>query len=207
MLLTSYENRSLVKYFCATLTYNEYSPSTLIKLEDSHKQRLPNSTWECSWHVLSNCKQEFWSAGVISLANERPCNCVVHFTHSKSVEKCTAGVHVMAWNCVLCGFSAFYLFLLLSHINTSHNDDNYFAFCGISGCDRNFQKANSFSRHVREKHGAYLKSQREDVVLEKLRNGSGEFTDDSLIVVFLILADHSECCFESTLDLGFFIEG
>ena len=72
----------------------------------------------------------------------------------------------MAWNCVLCSFSALYLYLLLSHLNTNHNDGSYFAFCGIDGCVQNFQRANSFSRHVREKHGAYLNSQRENVVLE-----------------------------------------
>jgi len=85
----------------------------------------------------------------------------------------------MAWNCVLCSFSALYLYLLLSHLNTNHNDGSYFAFCGIDGCMQNFQRANSFSRHVREKHGAYLKSQRENVVLETKGNESGEFTDDS----------------------------
>ena len=84
----------------------------------------------------------------------------------------------MAWRCALCSFSALYLYLLLSHINTNHNDASYFAFCGISGCERTYEKANSFSRHVQENHGAILNSQREDVILETLGNGSGEFNDN-----------------------------
>lgn len=83
----------------------------------------------------------------------------------------------MSWNCAFCVFSTILLHLLLTHINTRHNDQkDFFAFCGIDGCDRRFQKANSFARHVREKHVSYLYSNRHDVDLQTLQNGTGEFS-------------------------------
>jgi len=84
---------------------------------------------------------------------------------------------MMSWNCAFCVFSTILLHLLLTHINTRHNDQkDFFAFCGIDGCDRRFQKANSFARHVREKHVSYLYSNRHDVDLQTLQNGTGEFS-------------------------------
>ena len=77
---------------------------------------------------------------------------------------------MMSWNCAFCVFSTILLHLLLTHINTRHNDQkDFFAFCGIDGCDRRFQKANSFARHVREKHVSYLYSNRHDVDLQTLQ--------------------------------------
>ena len=82
----------------------------------------------------------------------------------------------MIWICAFCScFSALYLYLLLSHINTKHNGDNNFsAYCGINGCSENFHKPNTFAKHVREKHKPYIYSLRQDVGVQTLENETGK---------------------------------
>ena len=83
----------------------------------------------------------------------------------------------MSWNCAFCVFSTIMLHLLLTHLNTRHNDKSDFSvFCGIDGCDRRFQKANTFARHVREKHSPWLYSYRQDVDVQTLENETGKYS-------------------------------
>lgn len=66
----------------------------------------------------------------------------------------------MSWNCGLCCFAALRLILLLTHINSRHSaDEDFSAVCGLNGCRRMFLRANTFVRHVREKHNHFLQSQ------------------------------------------------
>lgn len=67
---------------------------------------------------------------------------------------------IMSWKCGLCCFAALRLILLLTHINSRHSaDEDFSAVCGLDGCRRMFQRANTFVRHVREKHHHFLQSQ------------------------------------------------
>ena len=78
------------------------------------------------------------------------------------------------WRCPFCAFSAVLLHLLLTHINTSHNDEEqFFAYCGIEECEARFRRANSFAKHVREKHRTYLYSSRGNLMLQSTANGTG----------------------------------
>ena len=68
------------------------------------------------------------------------------------------------------------LHLLLTHINTQHNDQKDFSvFCGIDGCDQRFEKANTFARHIREKHGLYIYSERQDVDVQTPESETGKY--------------------------------
>lgn len=99
---------------------------------------------------------------------------------------------IMSWNCAFCVFSTILLHLLLTHINTSHNNDNNFlAYCGIDGCDRSFRKANTFARHVREKHRSYLYNNRQEVELQTLENKTGKFTLIYNYIMFVVLSTRS----------------
>lgn len=65
----------------------------------------------------------------------------------------------MVWKCAICAcFAALKLCFLLTHINTRHSTEELNTMCGIEGCGRTFQKANTFIRHVREKHHRFLRS-------------------------------------------------
>ena len=78
------------------------------------------------------------------------------------------------WRCAFCAFSAVLLHLLLTHINTSHNDDEqFFVYCGIDACEARFPRVNSLANHVREKHRTYLYSCRENLMLQSTANGTG----------------------------------
>lgn len=68
------------------------------------------------------------------------------------------------------------LHLLLTHINTQHDDQNDFSvFCGIDGCEQRFTKANTFARHVREKHWLYIYSERQHVNVQTLESETGKY--------------------------------
>ena len=83
---------------------------------------------------------------------------------------------MFSWKCAFCVFSTLFLHVLLTHLNTRHNSENdFFAYCGIDGCDGRFQKANTFARHVREKHRPHLYSDRKNVKLNTLENSTGKF--------------------------------
>jgi len=59
----------------------------------------------------------------------------------------------MAWKCLFCvGFSALYLSLLLTHMNSTHRDKDVNIKCGIAGCQRTFVKINTFVKHARMSH-------------------------------------------------------
>lgn len=65
----------------------------------------------------------------------------------------------MSWKCAICGlFSALYIYLLLTHINTKHSNsqEDFYTKCGIDGCTMEFRKANTFVRHVRTSHRLHL---------------------------------------------------
>lgn len=78
------------------------------------------------------------------------------------------------WCCAFCAFSSVFLHLLLTHINTSHNnEEQFFAYCGIDEREARFQRANSLAKHVREKHRTHLYSCRENLMLQRTANGTG----------------------------------
>ena len=98
-----------------------------------------------------------------------------------------ARIQMMAWKCTFCVFSTIFLHLLLSHLNTTHNSENdFFVYCGIDGCDQRFQKANTFARHVREKHRSYLYSERQDV--QTLGDKTGKFP----LMIFVVRSGRSQ---------------
>lgn len=110
----------------------------------------------------------------------------------------------MSWNCAFCVFSTILLHLLLTHINTSHNNDNNFlAYCGIDGCDRSFRKANTFARHVREKHRSYLYNNRQEVELQTLENKTGKFTLIYNYIMFVVLSTRSVFKLNYNVDMCF----
>ena len=99
------------------------------------------------------------------------------FTDRVSVHGTQKKLKMMSWNCAFCVFSTILLHLLLTHINTRHNDQsNFFVFCGIDGCDQRFQKAKTFARHVREKHRLCLYSNRQEVDMQTLENETGKYS-------------------------------
>ena len=77
------------------------------------------------------------------------------------------------WRCAFCAFSVF-LHLLLTHINTSHNnEEQFFAYCGIDECEASFRRASSLAKHVSEKHRTNLYHSRENLMLQSTANGTG----------------------------------
>lgn len=70
------------------------------------------------------------------------------------------------WCCAFCAFSSVFLHLLLTHINTSHNN-------GIDEREARFRRANSLAKHMREKHRTHLYSCRENLMLQRTANGTG----------------------------------
>ena len=91
-------------------------------------------------------------------------------SHSAFEEVCSMAY----WCCAFCAFSAVFLHLLLTHINTSHNDEEQsFAYCRIDEGEARFRRANSLAKHVREKHRTYLYSCRENLMLQSTANGTG----------------------------------
>lgn len=64
----------------------------------------------------------------------------------------------MAWRCLYCvTFVALTLHVLLTHYNSAHrNDMNFHISCPIDNCHKEFNKANSYSKHVRVSHRSHL---------------------------------------------------
>ena len=62
------------------------------------------------------------------------------------------------WTCGLCvGFAALLLSQMLAHIRQVHSGDKEFEItCGISNCEKSYKKYDSFYRHVKNRHHAYL---------------------------------------------------
>lgn len=63
----------------------------------------------------------------------------------------------MAWKCPLCLlFTCLTLDLLLSHFNSQHSCDTLNIKCRFDGCDRDYTKINSLTKHVWNWHRAHL---------------------------------------------------
>lgn len=62
------------------------------------------------------------------------------------------------WTCGLCvGFAALLLCQMLAHIRQVHSGDKEFEItCGISNFEKSYKKYDSFYRHVKNRHHAYL---------------------------------------------------
>ena len=62
------------------------------------------------------------------------------------------------WTCGLCvGFASLLLSQMLSHLRLVHSDDDNFRItCGILDCDKSYNKYDSFYRHVKSQHHAFL---------------------------------------------------
>lgn len=89
-------------------------------------------------------------------------------SHSAFEEVCS----MVYWRCAFCAFSVF-LHLLLTHINTSHNDEEqFFAYCRIDECEASFWRANSLAKHVWEKHRTNLYRSRKNLMLQSTANGT-----------------------------------
>ena len=59
----------------------------------------------------------------------------------------------MAWNCPLCSFYCLLLISLLTHLSRWHEEGEIFRIrCNLDGCEKEYRKANSFVRHVRDRH-------------------------------------------------------
>ncbi|XP_028296960.1 uncharacterized protein LOC114458772 [Gouania willdenowi] len=64
-----------------------------------------------------------------------------------------------SWRCMICLiFVALTLKVLLSHINVAHGRcQEFWVHCGIDECEQEFRVFNSFFRHIKRTHPAYLK--------------------------------------------------
>lgn len=67
-----------------------------------------------------------------------------------------------AWRCWICFvFVALSLTVLLSHINASHSrSPDFWVYCGIDGCEKDFRVFNSFFRHIKRTHLEYYRTGR-----------------------------------------------
>ena len=107
----------------------------------------------------------------------------------------------LAWVCGLCaGFASLLLAHMLSHIRQVHSDDDDFRItCGISGCDKSYNKFDSFYRHVKNHHHAFLEIPATDLrhidISTALRSQDVDFCQEScpeewqvhyLIIYYLI---------------------
>ena len=124
----------------------------------------PINTWSCFTYPMRGHDQ---SGGVFLI---RQWVSSKYRSHSAFEEVCSMAY----WRCAFCAFSTVFLHLLLTHINTSHNDEEqFFAYCGIDECEARFRRANSLGKHVREKHRTFLYSCRENLMLQSSANGTG----------------------------------
>ena len=132
--------------------------------------------------VISPCLCIPWTLGAASLIQwEGMINVAGFFlirqwvsskyrSHSAFEEVCSMAY----WCCAFCAFSSVFLHLLLTHINTSHNnEEQFFAYCGIDEREARFRRANSLAKHMREKHRTHLYSCRENLMLQRTANGTG----------------------------------
>jgi len=56
------------------------------------------------------------------------------------------------WECKLCEARYVGLYDLVSHVRAAHSHERYLLVCGVRGCPRSFQQANSWYRHIRNAH-------------------------------------------------------
>jgi len=69
----------------------------------------------------------------------------------------------MAWKCPLCVvFTSLTLNLLLSHFNSQHSGDTVTIRCRFDSCDKDYNKVNSFVKHVRDRHRKHLLDPHDD---------------------------------------------
>lgn len=55
-------------------------------------------------------------------------------------------------------FVALTLKVLLSHINTAHSrSPEFWVYCGIDGCEKDFRVFNSFFVHIKRTHASFFK--------------------------------------------------
>lgn len=61
------------------------------------------------------------------------------------------------WRCLIrFVFVALSLKILLSHINASHSrSPDFWVYCGIDGCEKDFRVFDSFFRHIKRTHLEY----------------------------------------------------
>ena len=124
----------------------------------------PINTWSCFTYPIRGHDQ---SGGVFLI---RQWVSSKYRSHSAFEEVCSMAY----WCCASCAFSSVFLHLLLTHINTSHNnEEQFFAYCGIDEREARFRRANSLAKHVREKHRTHLYSCRENLMLQRTANGTG----------------------------------
>ena len=124
----------------------------------------PINTWSCFTYPMRGHDQ---SGGVFLI---RQWVSSKYRSHSAFEEVCSMAY----WCFAFCAFSSVFLHLLLTHINTNHNnEEQFFAYCGIDEREARFRRANSLAKHVREKHRTHLYSCRENLMLQSTANGTG----------------------------------
>jgi len=56
--------------------------------------------------------------------------------------------------CKLCEARYVSLYDLVSHVRAAHSHERFLLVCGVRGCPRSFQQANSWYRHIRNVHSS-----------------------------------------------------